>query len=609
VNSYLENKNQNKIMKKKQLHGELWKVLREVMRIMRLSLFLIVISSAMAFSATSYSQSTKLTLDLNNTTVKEVLKAIEDQSEFLFFYQEKHVDLNRQVTLHATEQDVETILNQVFAGTDNIYVINDRQIIIGVAPRRELEKQMLSLKGDVNTVIEQPQQKEITGKVTDTDGLPLPGVTVIVKGTTIGTVTNADGEFSLNIPLDAEILQFSFVGMKTQEIPIGEQTTFSIIMEEQTIGLEEVVAVGYGVQRKETVTGSISSIESKALVQSPEANISNALAGRMTGLLSVQREGEPGNDLATLRIRGEGTFSGSSDPLVLVDGVESLNFNNIDPHEIENITILKDASATAVFGVRGANGVILITTKRGKVGEPVLSISSNVAVKRFTELRENLGSYEYAIYFNEALKYNSYFTGSYSPMFSEEDIEHFRIGDDPIFHPNTDWYSLMLKPFSLQTQHNVNIQGGSELIKYFVSVGYFSQEGLFNDFEGVADYDANILFKRFNFRSNFDFTITKRLTAKINLSSQLDNKRSPGSGDNVRYTFNRISIAPPYHSPGLVDNKIVNVHDVFGGNPLELLLSGGYNRNLINYLTSSVRFDYKLDYLVEGLSAHALISY
>ena len=200
-------------MKKILERGDILKYLRKTMRIMRLSLFLIMISTAMAFSATSYSQSTKLTLNLNNATVKEVIKAIEDQSEFLFFYQEKHVDLNRQVTLHATEQDVETILNQLFAEPNNIYVINDRQIVIGVAPRRELEKQILRLKGDIKTVIEQPQQKEITGKVTDTDGLPLPGVSIIVKGTTIGTVTNNDGEFSLNIPLDTEILQFSIVGM------------------------------------------------------------------------------------------------------------------------------------------------------------------------------------------------------------------------------------------------------------------------------------------------------------------------------------------------------------------------------------------------------------
>jgi TonB-dependent starch-binding outer membrane protein SusC len=209
------NKNQNKIMKKKQHDGGFLKYLRKTMRIMRLSLFLIVISTAMAFSANSYSQNTKLTLDLNNATVKEVLKAIENQSEFLFFYQEKHVDLNRQVTLHVTDQDVETILNQLFAGTENIYVISDRQIVIGVAPMKELEKQMQSLKGNVKTVVEQPQQKEISGKVTDTGGLPLPGVSVIVKGTTIGTVTNGNGEFSLNIPMNAEILQFSFVGMKT----------------------------------------------------------------------------------------------------------------------------------------------------------------------------------------------------------------------------------------------------------------------------------------------------------------------------------------------------------------------------------------------------------
>jgi hypothetical protein len=189
------NKNQNKIMNYYEEKGDFLKYLRKTMRIMRLSLFLIVISTAMAFSATSYSQNTKLTLELNNATVKEVIKAIENQSEFLFFYQEKHVDLNRQVTLHATEQDVETILNQLFAETDNIYVINDRQIVIGVAPRRELERQAVRLSENVKPVIEQPQQKEITGKVTDTDGLPLPGVSVIVKGTTIGTVTNNDGDF------------------------------------------------------------------------------------------------------------------------------------------------------------------------------------------------------------------------------------------------------------------------------------------------------------------------------------------------------------------------------------------------------------------------------
>jgi TonB-dependent starch-binding outer membrane protein SusC len=244
------NKNQNKIMNYYEEKGDFLKYLRKTMRIMRLSLFLIVISTAMAFSANSYSQNTKLTLDLNNATVKEVLKAIENQSEFLFFYQEKHVDLNRQVTLHANEQEVETILNQLFAGTDNIYVINDRQIVIGVAPRKELEKQIQNSKGNVKPVIDQPQQKEITGKVTDTGGLPLPGVSVIVKGTTIGTVTNADGEFSLNIPLNAETLQFSFVGMRTQEVVVENQTSFSVRMEEETIGLEEVVAVGYGMSLK-----------------------------------------------------------------------------------------------------------------------------------------------------------------------------------------------------------------------------------------------------------------------------------------------------------------------------------------------------------------------
>lgn len=364
------------------------------MKLLAFLMFLVLSVSA----ADSYSQSVTFNLKLKNVAVKEVFDFIEKESEFILLYNEKWVDIDRHVDIKVKNGTVEDVLKQAFKGTRNEFRISDRQIVIVKGEKAEIPVDIQYQIVKVQT--QQPRQKEITGRVTDEAGLPLPGTTIIVKGTTIGTVTNADGEFSLNIPLNAEILQFSFVGMKTQEISIGERTTFSVVMEEATIGLEEVVAIGYGVQKKKTVTGSISSIQTADLLQSPQANISNALVGRLPGLFAVQRSGEPGKDQSTLRIRGIGTFAGNQDPLVMVDGIETSNYNNIDPNEVEDIAILKDASATAVYGVRGANGVILITTKRGLTSKPKVSISSNAAVSSFPFLRENMNAYEYTTSYN-----------------------------------------------------------------------------------------------------------------------------------------------------------------------------------------------------------------
>jgi TonB-linked SusC/RagA family outer membrane protein len=588
--------------------GNISRYFRQTMRIMRLSLFFMVVSTAIAWSATTYSQSTKLSVNLRDATVREVIEAIEEQSEFLFLYQEGQVDLNRRVTIHAEEKQLQEILDEVFKGTDNIYIVSDRQVVIGKAPRKALEVQLSVLQKDLGTVIQQPPQKEITGKVTDTSGEPLPGATVMVKGTTIGTITDVDGNFTLRIPTNAQTLQVSFVGMKTVELPIDNQTNFNVVLEEEAMGLEEVVVVGYGVQKKATVTGAISSMGFEKLIQTPVASVSNALAGRVTGLLSMQYEGEPGRDASQIRVRGIGTFSGSADPLVLVDGVESHSFNNIDFNEIQDITVLKDASATAVYGVRGANGVIIITTKRGYEGKPVFSYSGNVAVNSFYDLRKNVGGYEYALLYNEARKYDSYYTGTYTPRWSDEELEHFKNEDSPIFYPNTDWIDLLLKDFSMQTNHNINIRGGTNLLKYFVSGGFYQEDGMFNDLGVAEGFTPQIKYRRFNIRSNFDFNITERLGANIDLSSIIGIRTTPGGGDDVTYLMSRINWSPPYSSPGIVDGKIVNTTDVFTQNPLELLTSQGYNRNFTNDLSTTVRLDYKLDFITDGLNIHTMFS-
>jgi TonB-linked SusC/RagA family outer membrane protein len=319
----------------------------------------------------------------------------------------------------------------------------------------------------------------VTGTVKDEKGEPLVGASVVIKGTTKGTVTDLDGNYRIELSA-ADMkgsLEVSFVGYEKQIVPLSGKTNMDFVLKEEG-ALQAVVVVGFATQKRATVTGAIASIGTKDLLQSPVANLSNSLAGRMAGLFAVQGSGEPGNDASTLRIRGVGTFSGAADPLIMVDGIEVSNYNNLDPNEIENISILKDASATAVYGIRGANGVLLITTKRGKTGKPQLSYTANVAVTDFTALRKNLGSYDYARLWNEALKNDSYITGAvYTPKFTNEQLEKYRTGSDPILYPDTDWFALVMKQQTSQTQHNLNISGGTEKVKYFVYVVNIDMEG------------------------------------------------------------------------------------------------------------------------------------
>lgn len=251
----------------------------------------------------------------------------------------------------------------------------------------------------------------VSGVVTDSSGQPVPGVTVWAPALNVASLTEPDGSYSITLTSDRVEIHFDCMGYVSQTFIVTGSRGLNVSLADEAMVLENAVVVGYGTQRKETVTGSVTAVTTKDLLQSPQANISNALAGRMPGLLAVQRSGEPGKDASTLRIRGVGTFAGGQDPLIMVDGIESSNYNNIDPNEIESVSILKDASATAVYGVRGANGVLLITTKRGQVGKPKVSLSTSVALSNFPFLRENMNSYEYAKSLNEAYAYDSYITG------------------------------------------------------------------------------------------------------------------------------------------------------------------------------------------------------
>lgn len=457
---------------------------------------------------------------------------------------------------------------------------------------------------------QQQKNSRISGIVTDTEGLPLIGVSVMVSNNnTIGTITDSHGRYGLTVPDESVELKFSYIGYETQVLKINKANIINVIMKENVRMLEDVVVIGYGTQKKESVVGALATVATKDLLQSPQANVSNALAGRMPGLLSVQRTGEPGNDASTIRIRGVGTFTnGGQDPLVLVDGIESDNYNDIDPNEIESLTILKDASATAVYGVRGANGVIIITTKRGIKGKPQLSLTTNVGISNFPFLRKNMDSYQYALAYTEAENNDAYSTNTQERRFRADEIEAYRTNSDPIFYPNVDWYDLMLKEFSTQSQANLNIRGGTDNVRYFTSIGYFTQDGMMNTDIVNNGYNSNFKYTRFNIRSNFDIDITKNLLLSIDLSTQFGETRGPNW--NTSNIMLNMATTPPNAAPGVVDGKIMAISYITGSawTPLATF-NKGWHSDYENNLNASLRVNYKMDYLLKGLSLRGALSY
>lgn len=453
--------------------------------------------------------------------------------------------------------------------------------------------------------------RTVTGNVRDVNGETLIGVSVIVKGSeSVGTITDIDGRYSLQVPESGSVLVFSYIGMETLEVPVKGKT-INVVMTEKSTSLEEVVVVAYGKQKKATVTGAVSSVQTKELLQSPQANISNALVGRMPGLTAVQNSGEPGNDQATIRLRGIGSFAGNVDPLIMIDGVETPNYNNLDPNEIENVTILKDASATAVYGVRGANGVILITTKRGNVGKPQISFGANFAMQNFANMRKMMNAYDWANSYNEAISYDGYLTGNYEPKFNPEELQKFKDNSDPIFYPNTDWTDIIFSDFTTQSQYNINLNGGTEKVRYFVSLGYFGQDGMYNNTDMLSGYDTQTKFRRYNLRTNLDFKVTKDFTIEVKIADQLSNRNAPNN--KAEYILAQSFYHPPTSSPGIVDGMIINNltgRYNFTPNPVVSLIQGNGNlKEYKNQLTGSVKGTYNLDKLTKGLSVHAMLSY
>ena len=471
----------------------------------------------------------------------------------------------------------------------------------------------------------------VKGTVVDANGEAVIGASVIIEGqkVTQGTVTDFDGNFSLNVKPGAK-LKISYIGFVSQTVVA--QNGMKVVLKEEATSLKAVEVVAYGVQKKVTVTGALSSVKSEDLVRTPVGNVNNVLGGQLSGVTTVQYSGEPGSDAASVFVRGKASFNGA-DPLVQVDGVER-SMSDVDPEEIESITVLKDASATAVFGVRGANGVVLITTKRGSQGKAKISVSTSWTALSPTKMVEQASSLEYANFYNQ-MSENDYWqtanlavaNGKYASLeaymaekpfsksFSDAIIQKFATGSDPIRFPNTRWADYIMKDVTLQQQHNLNISGGTDRVKYFISAGYYSQDGLFKEFG--ANYDFGYQYHRFNYRSNLDLKATKTTTLSFNVAGNVSNADKPYTGSGAAGLIKQIYYATPFSSPGIIDNKLVYcTTDYTDGLKLPFIggdgmgyYGKGFMQTNINKIQMDLVLDQKLDFITKGLSFKAKGSY
>lgn len=416
----------------------------------------------------------------------------------------------------------------------------------------------------------------VTGVVVDASGVPLIGVNVLEKGTTNGTITDFDGKFTLNVSSPNAKLVISYIGYVSQEVSAPKNGELKVVLKEDTETLEEVVVVGYGTQKKANLSGSVSSVDSEQLQNRPIQNVSSGLQGLMPGVTITGTNGAPGMDSGNIRVRGTGTLNSAS-PYILIDGVESETMGDLDPNDIASISVLKDAASAAIYGSKAANGVILITTKRGSTGKPKISYSGYISFQNTTETIDRLSSYEYASMYNDALK-----SEDKAPRFTPDEIQKFKDGTDPNY-PNTDWYDLAYKT-GIQHRHNINISGGNEHAKYMGSLGYLNQTGVL----------PNAGREQFNARTNLDMKITKRLSAKINLAyikNKYDDASSAYYGGSSDQIIRQLNLISPWIVNRYEDGTYGTISD---GNPIAWLDSGmKVTRDNYNF-TGLASLDYKI---------------
>lgn len=540
-------------------------------------------------------QSELLTFTVENVSLKQFVETVQNKSSYSFLYKDNELKINQLITVSVKKQPIHAVLKQAFQGKGISWKIQGKQILL--FPEK------------AEQAVETKKSHIVKGNVTTTTGESIPGTSVKIVNSTSGVITDIDGFYMITVPSNQTELEFRFMGYELQTVKVGNRTTLNISLEETTSSLEEVVIVGYGAQKKVTMTGSVASVNMGSL-KTPVANLSNALQGKVAGIISVQSSGEPGYDNSTFTIRGIGTFTGNSSPLVIVDGVQrdDVNstyggaYNNIDPEDIVSISLLKDASATAVYGAKGANGVMIITTKRGTVGKPKISIKAETGFTSFTKVPEMLDGVTYMQLYNESRR-----NSGAGELYSREQMLKTQSGLDPYLYPNVDWINTMYKQTSSISNVNMNISGGSDLVRYYLSASFYNQSGQYNVKEENG-FNPNLDYKRYDFRSNVDVSITKTTLLQMNLAAMMVDSRYPGiSASKIWYgAFSTSPIGFPVNYPG---ERWAGPPANAGTNPMNELQNSGYSDTFRPALQSVFTVNQKLDFITKGLTAYVRFSF
>jgi TonB-linked SusC/RagA family outer membrane protein len=523
---------------------------------MRKLIFFLLLAG-LSSPVSGFSQS-RVSLQVSNLTVRETLKQIEEKTDYRFFYSNDLVFLDKKVTLNVNNVTIDEALTRLFQGSEVSYRIEENNMVV------------IALKDRLTQGI------PIDGVVLDESREPLSGVSVSVKGARTAVLTDVNGRYNITVPGSDAVLVYSFLGFAPQEIKVGVRVAIDVTLKEDIKQIDEVVVVGFGTQKKVNITGAVETIEKERIVRQPVASLSQALTGLTPGLTAIQSSGQPGNDGATLRIRGMGSINASNDPLILVDGSVAGDMNDIDMNAIESISILKDASSAAIYGARASNGVILITTKRAKEGKVKINYKNYFGWAEPTNLPKFLGALDH-------LKYSGA---------SQAVIDNYaaNMASDPYRYPDTDWVGLLLSEQNFQQYHNVSVAGGNEFAKMYASISYLDQGG------DIVGFD----FKRYNGRLNSDFKFSKKFDVSFDVAFSKTHRTEPLEG--TRNLYIAFATAPiyPYITP---DGSYA---DGFGGNnPIASAHLAGYNNRTVHELKAVVKANYML---FDGLNLSVLYS-
>jgi len=560
--------------------------LSKIFFIMRLTTFFLLVL-VLQVRANGFGQE-KITLSFSDANLETVLRNIHEQSGYNFLYSNQVSANSRSITINVKNVPLNEVLKQCFSGQPLDYTIIDKTVII-----KYTGKPASQLAAPPFTV-----SNEISGIVTDEKGDPLQGVSVLIKGSSFGTNTDKNGQFNITIPDNStKILVFSFVGMVTQEVNVTNRNNLTIHLKAAPSGLNEVTVIGYGTQKKVNLTGSVVTLKAAQIENRGVANISNILAGQAPGVTVLQRGGSPGRDAGSLNIQGVGTL-GNANPLIVVDGIKTDNFTQIDPNDIESISILKDAASCAIYGIDAANGVILITTKRGVKGKVKVDYNAQYGGSAFVSLPKKVNSYDLANLYNQAQTNDG--TPASGLKFTPEDIQQFKDGSNPNTHPNTDWIKAIFSRPGTWMSHNLSLSGGTDDTKYLVSLGYLNQDGIMQ----------STGYKRYTFRVNFDQKISNKVSSGFNLAIAQRDVADPATVLGVGgETFYLHEAFQQWANDPIRTDSGSYAYPIWSGlntNPVAYTSSSnGYSKNNDTRLTGTAFAEYKI---IDKLSLKGIVS-